>query len=103
MYEEYVKIFLKDKKVKIVCEHKADYKYLVVGAASILAKVTRDREIEKLRKKYGNLGSGYPADEITQEFIKKNFEKHPEIFRKSWKTFQNLKKTKSQKNLGSFF
>ncbi len=102
-YKEFVKFFLKDKDIKIISEHKADFKYPVVSAASILAKVTRDSEIEKLRKKYGEIGSGYPADERTQEFIKNNFEKHPEIFRKSWKTFQNLKKAKSQKDLGNFF
>lgn len=101
-YVDSVKLFLKHKKVKIVAEHKADYKYPVVGAASILAKVTRDGEIEKLKKKYGELGSGYPSDQITKEFIKKNFEKHPEIFRKSWKTFQNLKKAKEQKGLNNF-
>jgi ribonuclease HII len=101
-YKEYVKTFLKNKDVELVVENKADYKYLSVGAASILAKVTRDRGIEKLKKKYGNLGSGYPSDPTTKEFIKNNFEKCPEIFRKSWKTFQNLVKNKEQKGLGQF-
>ena len=101
-YTEYLKTFLKNKKVKLIVEHKADYKYSVVGAASILAKVTRDESIEKLKKKYGEIGSGYLTDEITQKFIKENFELYPEIFRKSWKTFNNLKKSKEQKKIGSF-
>jgi ribonuclease HII len=101
-YEEYVRSLLKNKDIDIVCEHKADLNYLPVGAASILAKVTRDEEIGKISKKYGLVGSGYPADEITQRFIKANFEKHPEIFRKSWKTFQKLVKEKEQKGLGNF-
>src|SRR3989338_1299003 len=34
------------KPKKLITEHKSDTRYVVVGAASILAKVTRDREIE---------------------------------------------------------
>ena len=32
-------------KTNLVCEHKADAKFKLVAAASILAKVTRDREV----------------------------------------------------------
>ncbi len=48
---------LKNKDENIVAENEADNKYVVVGGASILAKVTRDREIEKLHSKYGFFGS----------------------------------------------
>jgi len=44
----------------ILCEHKADFNYPIVSAASILAKVQREEEVEKLKKQYGNFGSGYP-------------------------------------------
>lgn len=54
----------------VVAEHKADAKYPIVGAASILAKVTRDRMIEELAAKVGEIGSGYPADERTINAIK---------------------------------
>ncbi len=101
-YKEYVKTFLINKDIELIVENKADYKYLSVGAASILAKVTRDRGISKLKVKYGELGSGYPSDPLTKDFIKKNFEKHPEIFRKSWKTFQKLVEEKEQKGLSCF-
>jgi len=57
------------QKIEIVSENKADSKYVVVGAASILAKVTRDREIEKLKEKHGEIGSGYPADPKTKKFL----------------------------------
>ena len=40
----------------IVSEHKADVKYPEVSAASILAKVERDRQVEKLRQKHGDFG-----------------------------------------------
>lgn len=101
-YEGYLKTFLIDKDVKLVVENKADFKYAIVGAASILAKVVRDEGIEQIKKKYGAIGSGYPADPITKEFIKENFMKHPEIFRKSWATFKNLQNAKNQKNLGEY-
>jgi len=101
-YEIYVRDLLENPDIKIICEHKADTNYPSCSAASILAKVTREREMDKLKQKYGEMGPGYPSNEITQKFIKSNFEKHPEIFRKSWKTFQNLVKNKSQKNLDQF-
>jgi len=101
-YKEYVKNLLENKDIEIVSEHKADVNYPVVSAASILAKVVREREMEKIKFKYGETGPGYPANQVTQKFIKENFEKHPEIFRKSWKTFKNLVKNKSQKELKDF-
>lgn len=103
-YTEYVKKHLKanKKKVKIISEHKADEKYIEVAAASIIAKVTRDREIEKLKKKYKvDFGSGYPSDPMTQEFLDKNYKKYP-IFRKTWASYKNVAKKKSQKGLGDF-
>lgn len=88
--------------MEIKAEFKADRKYLAVGAASIIAKVIRDKEIDKLKKKYNvEFGSGYPSDEVTQNFLKKNYDKY-DFFRKSWAPYQNAKNTKSQKNLGEF-
>lgn len=89
----------------IIAEHKADENHLVVAAASILAKVTRDRELEKLKKKHNlDFGSGYLTDELTQEFLKNNFQnkKYEKIFRKKWQPFQELVKNKEQKKLGDF-
>ncbi|TET24838.1 MAG: ribonuclease HII, partial [Candidatus Bathyarchaeum sp.] len=51
-----------DFKLKIVSEHKADITYPIVSAASIIAKVERDRAISHLQKKHGNMGCGYPSD-----------------------------------------
>jgi ribonuclease HII len=100
-YRDYVKNLLKHK-TELVVEHKADVNYLESGAASILAKVTRDKEIEKIQKKYGNCGPGYPSNEITQKFLKENWEKHPEIFRKTWSSYKRHKDAKNQKTLGNF-
>lgn len=97
-YVNYLKTFLKYEP-KIKAEHKADYKYCEVSASSIIAKVTRDKEIEKLKKQYNiDFGSGYPSDPITQEFLKKNYNKY-NFFRKTWITYRNVSETKKQKSL----
>ena len=101
-YVGYIRERLKNKDMEIKAEFKADRKYLAVGAASIIAKVIRDKEIDKLKKKYNvEFGSGYPSDEVTQNFLKKNYDKY-DFFRKSWASYTNVKKAKSQKNLGEF-
>ena len=101
-YTAYFKKHLKNQDIEIISEHKADLKYPVVSAASIIAKVTRDSEIEKLKKKHNvNFGSGYPSDPRTKGFIKKFYDKY-DFFRKSWSTFQDAAKEKKQKHLGDF-
>ena len=101
-YSEYVRKKL-NVDCELVCEHKADMNHLVVGAASILAKVTRDRAIEEIKKKVGqDIGSGYPADPVTKAFISDNYNKYPDIFRKSWQTYKNLIAKKQQTGLGEF-
>ncbi|MBU1246032.1 MAG: ribonuclease HII [Nanoarchaeota archaeon] len=100
-YEEYIRERL-NQKVNLIVEHKADVNYIESGAASILAKVARENQVEELKKKYGEIGSGYPSDPTTKEFLKKNYQKHPEIFRKSWSTFKKYVTGKKQKKLGEF-
>ncbi len=54
----------------IISKHKADEKYPAVGAASIIAKVTRDLKIKKLCMETGlELGSGYPSDSKTRNIL----------------------------------
>ena len=77
---------------KIKSYHRADSRFVVVSAASILAKVTRDRAIMKLRKDH-NLGSGYPSDSVTVKFVTKFYKKNhqmPVFVRKSWKPVQRI-------------
>ncbi len=93
-FEKRIRKYLskENAKAKIVSENKADSKYVVVGAASIIAKVTRDKEIESLCKKYGDFGSGYPADPKTKAFLEnyvKENEKLPPFSRIFWKTCEN--------------
>ena len=79
---------------KIVSEHKADLKYPIVSAASIIAKVERDKAISRLQKKHGNIGCGYPSDQNTTKFLQdwvKKFGSYPDFVRKSWKTAKRIK------------
>jgi len=101
-YINYIVDQTKNCKTKIVAEHKADVKFPVVAAASILAKVTRDREIQKLKRKYKvDFGSGYPSDPFTRKFLESNYNKFP-FFRKTWATWKNAAGKKSQKTLAGF-
>ena len=53
-------------KTSMIAEHKADTNHRIVGGASILAKVVRDMEIERIAKEVGiSIGSGYPSDPNT--------------------------------------
>lgn len=102
-YTAYLKKLLDNKEIKIISEHKADMKYAVVSAASILAKVTRDREIEQIEKTINKkIGSGYSSDPATQEFLKNNHKENHDIVRKSWMSYKNLIKEKNQKKIGEF-
>ena len=77
---------------KIKSYHRADDRFVVVSAASILAKVARDKAIFRLQKDH-NLGSGYPSDSITVKFVTKYYKKHhemPKFVRKSWKPVQKI-------------
>jgi len=103
-YAEMVKAHL-FTPCKIVSEHHADEKYLVVSAASIIAKVIRDREIIKLAEKYGEIGSGYPSDPVTVRWLTGYIGEHPSpplIARRSWKTVVTLLAKKSQRSLLDF-
>ncbi len=69
----------------------------MVSAASIIAKVTRDRAMLKLRKNY-DLGSGYPSDSKTIDFVTSYYKINqvlPIFVRKSWKPTQQILNKKS--------
>ena len=101
-YKQQLLKLLKNKKLELVLEHNAE-RYPLVAAASIIAKVTGDAEVEKLKKQIGiDFGSGYMSDPKTAEFLKNNFEKYPELFRKSWFPYKDLMNKKFQKSLSDF-
>jgi ribonuclease HII len=87
-------------KVDIVSEHKADRNYVAVSAASIIAKVERDKEVAEIAKAYGDFGSGYPSDPRTMSFLEKWIEKseeYPEFIRKSWKPAKRVRDGKGSR------
>ncbi|HSA97793.1 MAG TPA: ribonuclease HII, partial [Candidatus Nitrosotenuis sp.] len=74
------------KTGKVRSYHHADSRFVVVSAASIVAKVTRDRAIEKIGSLYP-IGSGYPSDSRTVKFVRDWFLAQgqvPAFVRKSW-------------------
>lgn len=78
---------------KIRAECGADAKYVAVAAASIVAKVLRDRYVDQLKVVYGDFGSGYPSDWKTIEWLKRYYTSHgslPPIVRRSWRTVERV-------------
>ena len=87
----------------VISMHKADAKIDVVAAASIIAKETREREVEKIKAKIGDFGSGYPSDEKTIKFLKSFYAdngKWPTGTRKSWKTLERIRPVKTLDDFG---
>ncbi len=85
------------KYTRIIAEHKADSRYPVVSAASIIAKVTRDREIKKLEKMLKiPIGSGYPSDYKTIEMIRRNLKSGilEGNIRERWSTMERIRQKK---------
>jgi len=104
-YKSYLIERLKEmqKLPELIVEHKADVNHAPCAAASILAKVTRDREIEKLKKSVKiDFGSGYMTDPKTVEFLERYYNKHPDLFRKSWKPYQKVVGKKLQKGMSEW-
>lgn len=89
------KIRLNRKKIRtlnIIAEHYADETYTIVGAASILAKVSSDAQYRTYRRKYGDFGSGSPGDPKTRLFVWQHRHNPLPIIRTSWNTFSTLAK-----------
>jgi len=90
---------------EIIAENYCDERYPVCSAASIIAKVNRDREVEKIKKIVGfDFGVGYSHDARSIEFIKKSLKekKYLEFIRHSWVTVDGLKSKKEQKTLKEY-
>ncbi len=87
-------------KVEIVSKHKADEKYPVVSAASIVAKVERDRAIDELKERYGDFGCGYPSDPKTIDFLQRCLEElgeYPDCVRRSWGPAKRIRSEKGSR------
>jgi len=94
-----------DAAIDLTAEHGADETDRVVGAASIVAKVARDSHVDALAETHGNVGSGYPSDPTTREFLAEYVEGHgdlPECARRSWSTCEDVLAAAQQSSLGEF-
>ena len=92
-------------EVEITAEHGADESHALAGAASIVAKVARDAHIDRLAEEYGSMGSGYPSDPNTREFLREYVREHgdlPPFARASWKTSRDVLDAAAQSTLASF-
>jgi ribonuclease HII len=89
--------------VGIIAKHKADDTYPIVSAASIIAKVTRDRMMEDICRELGiEPVSGYPGDHYTMEFIQKWIDdkgKAPPYVRTSWEPVREMLSRKKTRKL----
>ncbi len=78
---------------EVIFEANADVKYVEVSAASIVAKCYRDQLIEEVNRVYGELGSGYPIDRRTIEWIRRVYgagEPPPPFLRRSWSILKKI-------------
>jgi ribonuclease HII len=94
-----------DADVDLAAEHGADEAYPVVSAASVLAKVARDRHVDALTEQYGAVGSGYPSDPTTREFLREYVRERgelPDCARESWQTCADALAAAQQSGLDQF-
>jgi ribonuclease HII len=80
-------------KPKLYSMHRADSLNVVVSAASIIAKIVRDKQIQEIRNTHQNIGSGYPSDWKTMLFIRGWVSKYkcaPHFARKSWSPLKKM-------------
>jgi ribonuclease HII len=92
-------------RCRILSIHEADRTYPVVGAASIVAKVLRDRAIADLAREHGEIGSGYPSDPVTVAYLRdylKSRKAPPSFARWSWETTRMLLSELHQTRLPDF-
>jgi ribonuclease H2 subunit A len=123
------KLSAKFPQIEMTVRKKADSLFPIVSAASICAKVTRDIIVNQWKYSEsdvefkGNMGSGYPADEVTKKWLAQNCDPvfgFPDIARFSWSTTKilleqtpdlahtfefeaDLEQDESQSKIGSFF
>lgn len=106
-YRSYLERAIGTDFTKFVIEKKADATYKTVSAASIIAKVTRDRLLADWKGLSGsetgvsttgsaldkNFGSGYPSDDVCVKWLERstnNVFGFPDLVRFSWSTSRDM-------------
>jgi ribonuclease HII len=100
-YEAAIRSFCSlSDQVSLVLEHKADSNHIACAAASILAKVVRDRLVRDIERSVGvPIGSGYPSDPLTRAFLASHGKSHAHLFRRTWSTYTALFGSEGQRTL----
>jgi ribonuclease HII len=85
---------LRLKNLRLIPKHRADELHVIVGAASILSKVSSDAQYDVYRRQYGDFGSGSPGDPKTRHFIWKHRHDPLPIIRITWRTYKDISRLK---------
>ena len=92
--------------IAVDAKHGADNSSRLVGAASIIAKVRRDKRIAAHNEEYdADIGSGYPSDQTTRAFLTDYVDHHgdlPACARASWATAEDVLAAAKQSELAEF-
>ena len=94
--------------ISVTAEHGADDSHRLAAAASVVAKVERDRRMAAVGSDYpdcGPVGSGYPSDTTTRAFLAAYVDRHgdlPACARRSWSTCEDVLAAAEQASLGEF-
>jgi ribonuclease HII len=93
-------------EVAVTAEHGADETHAIASAASVVAKVERDRRMAEIAERYDrDVGSGYPSDPTTRAFLADYVEEHgqlPACARATWSTCEDALAAAEQSGLGEF-
>lgn len=88
---------------RVLGANKADQRFPIVSAASIMAKLHRDRLLEEAKELAGeDFGSGYPADPKTQAYLRGVVARGgdvPQWVRVKWETYRQLVAQQEQAHL----
>jgi ribonuclease HII len=91
---------------RVISKHRADSTHSIVGAASIIAKSVRDRIMDTISAELGfDMGSGYPSDPKTTDFIRDYVSTRGELpphCRRTWETIKRIQRAQEQSKLTSF-
>lgn len=92
--------------VSVRAEHGADETHPVVAAASVVAKVERDRRMAAVADRHDRpVGSGYPSDETTRSFLADYVDREGELppsARETWQTAADVLDAAAQSGLAEF-
>ncbi|QKY21285.1 ribonuclease HII [Halolamina sp. CBA1230] len=93
-------------EVDVTAEHGADETHAIVSAASVVAKVERDRRMVEIDGQYDHdVGSGYPSDPTTRAFLADYVAEYGELpacARATWSTCEDALAAAEQSGLGEF-